>query len=430
MDFAVDSGQAFGICRQLYISTTEKAALFSGKDHIQAMLDDITKVVSERYARAAATAEQMCCPTGYDFDDLKQFIPEEVLKISYGCGTPVGLETVRPEETVLDIGSGGGIDCFEAVRRVGPGGMVIGLDMTHAMLDIARRNAPVVARNLGYSFCNVEFREGMAEAMPVTDATIDLIISNCVINLAPDKNKVFQEMYRVLRPGGRFTISDIVADQLVPQYLIHDKEKWGDCLSGALTVQDYFGGLTGVGFRGIHLVKSQAWRVIDGIHFVSLTLTGYKLGRAAEPNGVRFATLRGPFSRVIDEQGRSYQRGEPIAIDAPDTLLLTTPLLRSLFILSPHPVRMTSGDPRFITIFPEQKPCVWQGDFALLAGALVEAEDDDRHVYRRGVPLEICSKTHRVLQEDAYRPHFLIMNQSQSGVAATAAECDPQDGCC
>src|SRR5206468_2852320 len=157
------------------------------------------------YARAVTSGEQMCCPTGYNFDDLRSFVPEDVLRVSYGCGTPAGLKTVRTGETVLDIGSGGGIDCFEASRRVGPSGHVIGIDMTDAMLTIARKNAVVVAANLGYPTSNVEFRKGLADAMPVEDQTIDVIISNCVINLAPDKRKVFREMFRVAKPGGRFT---------------------------------------------------------------------------------------------------------------------------------------------------------------------------------------------------------------------------------
>ena len=219
-------------------------------------IDEITQKVSDRYARAASTGEQMCCPTSYDMADLQSFIPEEVLKISYGCGTPAGLKTVSEGETVLDIGSGGGIDCFAASRLVGPTGHVIGIDMTDMMLAIAQRNAPIVAANLGYSTSNVEFRKGMADAIPVIDGTVDLIISNCVINLAPDKRKVFREMFRVAKLGGRFTISDIVADQPVPQYLVHDAQKWGDCLSGALTLTDYIAGIVGAGFLGTHLINS------------------------------------------------------------------------------------------------------------------------------------------------------------------------------
>ena len=138
--------------------------------------------------------------------------------------------------------------------------------MTDTMLTIARENAPIVSANLGYAVSNVEFRKGMADAIPVNDGTVDLIISNCVINLAPDKRKVFGEMFRVAKPGGRFTISDIVADQPVPQYLVHDAEQWGNCLSGALTLADYLAGMVKAGFLGIHLIKSSPWQVIDGIH--------------------------------------------------------------------------------------------------------------------------------------------------------------------
>ncbi|MGH8509839.1 MAG: methyltransferase domain-containing protein, partial [Gammaproteobacteria bacterium] len=127
--------------------------------------ETITRQVSERYARALATGEKMCCPTSYNFEDLRRFVPEEVLGASYGCGTPAGLATVRPGETVLDIGSGGGIDCFEAARRVGPSGRVIGVDMTDEMLALARRNTPLVAANLGYAAPNTEFRKGHAEAL-------------------------------------------------------------------------------------------------------------------------------------------------------------------------------------------------------------------------------------------------------------------------
>ena len=393
-------------------------------------IDEITQKVTDRYARAASTGEQMCCPTSYDMADLQSFIPEEVLKISYGCGTPAGLKTVSLGETVLDIGSGGGIDCFEASRLVGSTGHVIGIDMTDTMLAIARKNAPVVAANLGYAFSNVEFRKGMADAIPVIGGSVDLIISNCVINLAPDKRKVFGEMFRVAKPGGRFTISDIVADQPVPQYLVHDVDKWGDCLSGALTLTDYIAGMMGAGFLGIHLIKASPWQVIDGIHFFSVTLTGYKLPSSAPLSDVRYATLRGPFSRVVDELGTTYLRGipQPITPDVVD--LLSHAPLTSHFILSSSPLWLDRADDRWAAIYPTDAPCTWQGHFAMFAGPFIEAADDDHHVYRRGEPLEICSKTLHVLETDSYAPHFAIINRAGQSVSGEAVTCTPTGSCC
>lgn len=393
-------------------------------------IDEITQKVSDRFARAASTGEQMCCPTSYNMEHLKTFIPEEVLKISYGCGTPAGLKTVQAGETVLDIGSGGGIDCFEASRLVGPTGRVIGIDMTDTMLDIARKNAAVVAANLGYSASNVEFRKGLADAMPVEDGTIDLIISNCVINLAPDKRKVFQEMYRVSRPGGRFTVSDIVSDQTVPQYLVHDTQKWGDCLSGALTLTEYMNGMTAAGFLGIHLVKFSPWRVIDGIHFFSVTLTGYKLPSPPTTSSVRYATLRGPFSQLVDERGTTYRRGIPQPITSEEALLLSTLPFVEHFLLTTESVQLDSEDPRWAAVFPADAPCTWQGHYALLAGPFVEAADDDHHVYRRGEPLEICSKTVAVLETGGYQPHFVMLNRAGERVSGEAVTCSPDGACC
>lgn len=392
--------------------------------------DDITQKVSDRYAKAAGTGEQMCCPTSYDMGHLKTFIPEEVLKISYGCGTPAGLQTVKASETVLDIGSGGGIDCFEASRLVGPTGRVIGIDMTDTMLEIARKNATIVATNLGYPASNVEFRKGLADAMPVEDGTIDLIISNCVINLAPDKRKVFREMYRVAKPGGRFTISDIVSDQTVPQYLVHDTQKWGDCLSGALTLTDYMNGMVEAGFRAIHLAKFSPWRVIDGIHFFSVTLTGYKLPPAPTASSIRYATLRGPFRRLVDERGTTYRRGIPQPITSEDALLLSTLPFTDHFLLTTEPVDLNSDDPRWTAVFPADAPCTWQGHYALPAGPFIEAADDDHHVYRRGEPLEICSKTLTVLQSNGYVPHFVILNRAEDHVSGAAVTCAPNGDCC
>lgn len=393
-------------------------------------IDEIAPKVRDRYAKAASTGEQMCCPTSYDMGHLKTFIPEEVLKISYGCGTPAGLQTVHAGETVLDIGSGGGIDCFEASRLVGPGGRVIGIDMTDTMLEIARKHAAVVAANLGYPASNVEFRKGMADAMPVEDGTIDLMISNCVINLAPDKRKVFREMFRVAKPGGRFTISDIVSDQTVPQYLMHDTEKWGDCLSGALTLTNYIAGMVEAGFLGIHLIKFSPWQVIDGIHFFSVTLTGYKMPPLTAPSPLRYATLRGPFTRVVDECGTAYQRGIPQPITPDIAVLLSYPPFANHFVLTTDPVQFDHTDPRWTAVPPAQTPCTWQGHYALLAGPFLEAADDDHHVYHRGEPLEICSKTLAVLETHGYASHFAVINRAGRQVNGTATTCSPDGGCC
>lgn len=393
-------------------------------------IDEITQKVSDRYAKAASTGEQICCPTSYNLADLKRFIPEEVLKISYGCGTPAGLKTVGPGETVLDIGSGGGIDCFEASRLVGSGGHVIGVDMTDTMLTIARKNAAIVATNLGYPASNVEFRKGTADAMPVEDETIDVIISNCVINLAPDKRKVFREMFRVTKPGGRFTISDIVADQPVPQYLVHDAKKWGDCLSGALTLSDYIARMLEAGFLGIHLTTYAPWQVIDGIHFFSVTLTGYKLPPGSPQATARFATLRGPFSRAVDELGTAYLRGIPQPITAQAAALLNQTPLADSFILSEKPQWLDRSDPSWSAVLPAQSPCVWQGDFAFFAGPFLEVADDDQHIFRRGDPLEICSKTRCVLESDPYASHFVILNRAGQTADGEAVSCSPNGGCC
>ncbi|MGD9853145.1 MAG: methyltransferase domain-containing protein [Nitrospirales bacterium] len=400
------------------------------KDILTTEHEAITQAVSQRYAEAVTNGEQMCCPTGYDHEDLRKFIPEAVLKVSYGCGTPVGLSTVQPGEVVLDIGSGGGIDCFEASRRVGQTGKVIGIDMTDEMLELARTHAPTVATNLGYPASNVDFRKGEADSMPVEANSVDLIISNCVINLAPDKNTVFQEMFRVIRPGGRFTISDIVADQPIPNYMIHDTRKWGDCLSGALTIQAYWGGLRQAGFRGLHQVTVIPWRVIDGIHFLSVTLTGYKTPVSSEPMNPTFATLLGPFSQVTDEDGRTFHRGHQQQIDEKTLALLSLPSYKGCFSLTAQPTTIPEQDSRLVSVKPENAPCVWEGHFAILMGPFLEGQDDDHHTFYSGAPLEICSKTLKVLSDPSYQPFFGLINRAKESLNADPVICGTTSGCC
>lgn len=399
-------------------------------DVIDEQKKSITQSVSQRYATAVTNGEQLCCPTGYNHEELAKFIPDAVLKVSYGCGTPVGLSTVQPGEVVLDIGSGGGIDCFEASRKVGHSGKVIGLDMTDEMLSLARTHAPTVAKNLGYPNSNVDFLKGFADAMPVEDNYVDLIISNCVINLAPDKKKVFQEMFRVLQPGGRFTISDIVADQSIPQYMIHDSAKWGDCLSGALTIQDYWGGLRDAGFRGLHQVTVTPWRVIDGIHFVSVTLTGYKLSAVTASSSPAFATLTGPFSQATNEFGTIFHRGVPQQVDEQTVQLLSLPPYKDYFVIADCPIALTSQDPQMLAVHPEEAPCIWEGHFAILTGPFLAVNDDDNHTYQCGEPLEICSKTLKVLQHPQYQPLFGTINRAREAVTTEPVICGTSTECC
>ena len=176
-------------------------------------------------------------------------LPDSVTGISLGCGNPTAIADLQPGEIVLDLGSGGGIDCFLAAKRVGPQGRVIGLDMTPDMVKLAQRNA----KKLGAT--NVEFRYGEMEDMPLPDATVDVIISNCVINLSPDKDAVFSEAYRVLRPGGRMSVSDIVLHGKLPEAIAKSMDAWAGCVAGALDESDYLGKMRKAGLQDVEVLS-------------------------------------------------------------------------------------------------------------------------------------------------------------------------------
>jgi SAM-dependent methyltransferase len=201
--------------------------------------------VREYYATQARTGAA-CCGSGQANllypEELITGLPGEVSNFSLGCGDPISLAGLKPGETVLDLGSGGGLDCFLAARQVGEAGHVIGVDMTPEMLERARASA----ERLG--FRTVEFREGYLEALPVVDGEIDVVISNCVINLSPDKPKVFREVFRALKPGGRVAVSDIVTNGPLPESVQKDMQAWGACVAGALDMNDYTRGLEEAGF--------------------------------------------------------------------------------------------------------------------------------------------------------------------------------------
>jgi arsenite methyltransferase len=222
--------------------------------------EEIKEYVKERYGgRVKASAERSCygatsgqlaaktaLAAGYTEEQLAE-LPTHAVEHSFGCGNPVALAGIRPGQTVLDIGSGAGIDVLLAARIVGPEGFVIGLDMTPEMIEAAKKNAAEAGAT------NVEFRLGDAAEVPVESGTVDWIISNCVINLAPDKNKVFGEAYRVLRPGGRILVSDLVTHDL-PESVRHSLEAWAFCVAGALEEGDYIDAIRAAGFSDVEIV--------------------------------------------------------------------------------------------------------------------------------------------------------------------------------
>jgi len=176
-------------------------------------------------------------------------LPDSVTEASLGCGNPLAIAGLQPGEVVLDLGSGGGIDCFLAAKRVGPEGRVIGLDMTPDMIKLARRNAKKIGAT------NVDFRYGKMEDMPLPDGSVDVIISNCVINLSPDKDAVFQEAYRVLRPGGRLSVSDVVVDGELPPSIRERLDAWAGCIAGALDETVYLEKIGAAGFERVEVVS-------------------------------------------------------------------------------------------------------------------------------------------------------------------------------
>ena len=221
-------------------------------------IDEVRETVREHYAQAARTAS--CCSTPIDqdvfghalYDDAtKSGLPEEAIIASLGCGNPTALASLQAGETVLDLGSGGGIDVLLSARRVGPEGQVYGLDMTDEMLELARANQAKAG------VANVEFLKGHIEDIPLPDNSVDVIISNCVINLSGDKNQVFAEAFRVLRPGGRLAISDVVLSRELPAELNAITSLWTGCISGALTEQACNDGLDAAGFVGVSIEPTQ-----------------------------------------------------------------------------------------------------------------------------------------------------------------------------
>jgi len=215
-------------------------------------------------------------------------LPDSVTDISLGCGDPISLAQLKPGETVLDLGSGGGIDCFLAAKAVGPTGQVIGVDMTDSMLELANKNKA----KLGVT--NVDFRKGEIEDLPMESNTVDVIISNCVINLSPDKDAVFQEAFRVLKPGARFTVSDMVTEGHFPEQLRANVNAWSGCISGALDQEEYLQKLRNAGFIDVTVEsrKSYGLENLDELDSESREAITKDVDWSTVPNNVRLYSAR------------------------------------------------------------------------------------------------------------------------------------------
>ena len=340
--------------------------------------------VKTRYAAAAkATEAALCCPVEYNRDLLK-IIPPEVIEKDYGCGDPS--RYVQPGETVLDLGSGTGKICFIAAQVVGPAGRVIGVDMTDDMLEVARRNTPVVAERLGYA--NVEFRKGRIQDLGldlekldtelqqspiagvdtylraqelaadlrvkhplVATESVDVVVSNCVLNLVEpaDKRRLFQEIFRVLRKGGRAVISDIVSDEEISAPMQQDPALWSGCISGALREDLFLKAFEDAGFYGIRLLKrdAQPWQTVAGIEFRSVTVEAFK-GKQGECFELNQAVVyRGPFREVLDDDGHRLRRGDRVAVcDKTFLLYRRAPYAEHFEFIEPRvPVKLQEAKP-------------------------------------------------------------------------------------
>ena len=350
----------------------QKAVLESDEGSQKQSGIDYEAAVLQRYGNAAQEVEAcLCLPVSYDRALLK-IIPDEIIEKDYGCGDPS--RYVREGETVLDLGSGSGKDCYIISQIVGASGKVIGVDFNPPMLELARRYQNAVGEKLGYY--NVEFRRGRIQDLKtnlelldgylqdnpvrsmadlakleeyqskirhdqplIADESIDVIVSNCVLNLVrpEDKKTLFAELYRVLKRGGRVAISDIVSDELVPEHLAKDADLWSGCVSGAFQEEAFLRAFEGAKFHGIEIedFSSEPYQTVEGIEFRAMTVTAYKgkEGPCVERNqGVIY---RGPWKQVVDDDGHTLERGARMAVCDKTFKLYSQPPYAGQFILVP-----------------------------------------------------------------------------------------------
>jgi arsenite methyltransferase len=343
----------------------------NGED-IGVMEPNLEGAVLHRYEAAARKVEScLCLPGEYD-PALLKVIPTEIIEKDYGCGDPSRF--VREGDTVLDLGSGSGKTCYIISQIVGAQGKVIGVDFNPSMLDLARKHQKSIGDALGYH--NVDFRRGKIQDLRtdldlievflaknpvcsladlaqfedfakqirqqhplIADESIDVIVSNCVLNLVrpEDRKQLFSETHRVLKRGGRVAVSDIVCDEPVPETLARDSNLWSACVSGAFQEEEFLGAFEEAGFYGIHIeeFRSEPYQIIDGIEFRAVTLTAYKgkEGPCVERN--QAVIYRGPWKKVIDDDGHTLERGARIAVCEKTFAIYSKPPYQNQFILLP-----------------------------------------------------------------------------------------------
>ncbi len=312
---------------------------------------DVESAVNERYSQAAQAREAtLCCPIEYDPKYLS-VIPDEIKERDYGCGDPSGF--VREGDVVLDLGSGTGKICYIAAQIVGAAGSIIGVDLNDEMLQLSEKYRHSIGERLGYH--NVEFRKGRIQDLRldlilvnsylaenpvasvsdlarfndycsiikterplVADESVDLVLSNCVLNLVhpADKEQLFEEMFRVVRRDGRVAISDIVSDEDVPVDLQREPELWSGCISGAYREDAFLDAFYRAGFYGMEIVKrdEKPWRTIQGIEFRAITVLAYKGKQGPCRERKQAVIYRGPWRKVIDDDGHVLERGKRMAV--------------------------------------------------------------------------------------------------------------------
>ncbi len=324
----------------------------------------IEEKVSERYAGGAKEVEaSLCCPVDYDAELLK-ILPTEIIEKDYGCGDPS--RYVEEGDCVLDLGSGGGKICYMAAQLVGDKGSVIGIDMTDEMLALAKKYQAEMAKKLGGD--RVDFRKGYiqdlaldlqalqdykttnpdaaeleswqkrqkAEKPLVASESIDLVVSNCVLNLVAQESRrhMIAEIFRVLKPGGRIAISDIVSDKIVPQHLQDDARLWSGCISGAYQEKAFLDAFLEAGFAAVTYDKwsDEPWQQIDDIEFRSVTVTAIKPAAENASDKTQEVIYKGPYQQVTDDLGNVYRRGERVKVNAVTLKLLCAAPFAGAFV--------------------------------------------------------------------------------------------------